>query len=205
MIKRIIFDLDDTLIPWKPEYTAAIKKATKEYNLPYSPIKIDSLCETYENHYNKYTIANFQEHAKKSMNIDLPTEYLNTWLKYLGNMSEENSDINDTLSYLSKKYELVILTNWFKDSQTERLKTARMYHYFKEIYGGDDFIKPSRESFMQAIGNHLPSECLMIGDNYKIDIEGAINAGLEAIYLTSSDTTKSVTTIKDLSELKNIL
>ena len=31
MIKRIIFDLDNTLIPWKPEYTAAIKKAKPDY------------------------------------------------------------------------------------------------------------------------------------------------------------------------------
>ena len=30
-IKRIIFDLDNTLVLWKDEYTSALKKAIKDH------------------------------------------------------------------------------------------------------------------------------------------------------------------------------
>ena len=34
MIKRIIFDLDGTLINWKKEYLIAFKTALEEFNIP---------------------------------------------------------------------------------------------------------------------------------------------------------------------------
>jgi FMN phosphatase YigB (HAD superfamily) len=80
-------------------------------------------------------------------------------------------------------------------------------HYFKEIYGGDKYLKPSKESYLMACGDCNPNECIMIGDNYTNDYEGAIKAGLKAIYLNLKDieVDKDVTSIKSLIELKNIL
>lgn len=36
MIKRIIFDIDNTLIDWKAEYWDCLKNVFDELNLPYS-------------------------------------------------------------------------------------------------------------------------------------------------------------------------
>ena len=33
MIKRLVIDLDNTIILWKDEYTSALKKVMQEYNL----------------------------------------------------------------------------------------------------------------------------------------------------------------------------
>lgn len=204
-IKRIIFDVDNTLIPWKEEYTEGLQQAINEFNLAYSKTAIDSLTTTYENTYPKYSIKQFIEHGKKELNIELSEDFIKTWLRNLHNMSEENKEISETLAYLSQKYELVILTNWFKECQEQRLAKARMREYFIEVYGGETCLKPSIESFKQAIGPHKLEECLMIGDDYEKDIIGAINAGLNAIYLTDKEPISNIKTIKEIKELKEIL
>lgn len=204
-IKRVIFDLDNTLINWKSEYLEGIKKAAKEYDLIDHYQEIDNLDSTYENKYKRYTIENWQSHIKNNLGLEVSKEFIQTWLDNLGTMSEENPEVNEVLEYLSSKYELVVLTNWFQDCQKKRLEHARMCHYFKEIIGGDNAIKPSLESYKLAIGSHLPEECIMIGDNLEQDVKGAINAGLQAIYLTTTENEYEFPTIKNLKELKKLL
>ena len=36
MIKRVIFDIDNTLIPWKSEYDKEIEKVLDELNIQYT-------------------------------------------------------------------------------------------------------------------------------------------------------------------------
>lgn len=204
-IKRIIFDLDDTLIIWKKEYIKALQETVKEYNIPYEAEIIDNTTLDFEDYYSCYTLENYLKHTKINHHLDLTKEFLESWLDNLGEMSEENQEISDVLSYLSKKYELVVLTNWFQDSQKKRLEHARMSQYFLAVYGGDKYIKPDINSFKQAIGNHKPEECLMVGDNFVQDYKGALNAGLQAILLSPKKDLSDVKTIKNLTELKQIL
>jgi len=204
MIKRIIFDLDNTLIPWKEEYKNAIKNTIEYYKLDIDYLKVDEVIEEYENYYDKYTKENMIYLINKKFNLDLKVDFIDKWLYELGYMSDVNEVLIDTLEYLSKKYELVILTNWFKESQIPRIKKARIDKYFKEIYGGDNFIKPNPISFKTACGNYDIDECIMIGDNYKIDIEGALNIGMKVIMITDKEI-KNVKTIKNINELKEIL
>ena len=76
---------------------------------------------------------------------------------------------------------------------------------------------------MQAIGTYKPEQCMMIGDNFERDIEGALKAGLQAIYynpnnteqnekisfynLKNNEETKQIKyyTISELKEIMNIL
>jgi len=204
MIKRIIFDLDNTLIPWKEEYKNAIKNTIEYEKLDIDYLKVDEVIEEYENYYDKYTKENMIYLINKKFNLDLKVDFIDKWLYELGYMSDVNEVLIDTLEYLSKKYELVILTNWFKESQIPRIKKARIDKYFKEIYGGDNFIKPNPISFKTACGNYDIDECIMIGDNYKIDIEGALNIGMKVIMITDKEI-KNVKTIKNINELKEIL
>ena len=101
------------------------------------------------------------------------------------------------------------MTNWFEDVQIERLKKAGIYHYFKEIYATENIkIKPNPESFQTAMGERKPEECIMVGDNLKTDIQGALDCGIRAIYITSDkeiNENKPYKTIHHLSELKELL
>ena len=80
-------------------------------------------------------------------------------------------DLQETIKHLSKKYEIVLLTNWYTDTQIGRLKTAGIAKYFKEFYGGDlGNIKPHPDSFLRAIGSNKIEQCIMIGDSDYHDI-----------------------------------
>lgn len=203
-IKRIIFDLDNTLIPWKKEYSDGFIKAIKDFNLDYDK-NDDEVVAIYEKQNDNYNYEELLKCFNEVTGLNASLDFIKAWQDNLGAMAEVNPEINEVLEYLSGKYELVVLTNWFRDPQKKRLETARMCHYFKEVYGGDDYKKPSPNSYKKAIGNLKPSECLMIGDSLEEDIKGAINAGLKAIYLTNKKGKYDFPTIKNLKELKNIL
>ena len=136
-------------------------------------------------------------------------EFLEKCLEHFSNCAPNkmNKEIYETLEYLSKKYELVVLTNWFEKQQAKRLETVGILKYFSKVYAPETFlIKPNKEAFMKACQNK-PEEAVMVGDSLKADIEGAINAGLKAIYINKNAEkgSKDYITINEFSELKNIL
>ena len=208
MLKRIIFDLDNTLIMWKPEYLGALKKAIKKYDVLESSDYINSLIDDYEEDYNKYNKEILLKYINQNINSQIDMNFIDDFLYNIGFMSEPNKNVIDTLDYLSKKYELVVLTNWFRDPQINRLKNAKIYNYFKEVYGGEEVIKPNKGAFIRACGDYNPDECLMIGDNYDVDIIGAFNAGLNVIYFNSDfkeNNNLKFDEICDFKELRDIL
>lgn len=207
MIKRLIFDFDNTLMMWKDEYKNAIKNTIKYYNLDIDYLKVDEVIGEYENYYDKYDKENMIKLINKKFNLNLGVDFIDKWLEELGSMSDKDEELISLLYYLSKKYELVILTNWFKKSQTARIKKAKIDKFFKEIYGGDEFIKPNPISYQTAMGNRNVDECIMIGDSYKTDIEGALKLGMKAIMITKKEIEpqNNLIVINNINELKEIL
>lgn len=206
MTKKLIFDLDNTLIMWKDEYVYALKKTLEKYKINEDANYVNDLIDSYEDYYEKYEKEKLLEHINKNIKEKINMDFINDFLIEIGYMSEPDEDVIDTLEYLSKKYELVVLTNWFKIPQTNRLKNAKIKKYFKEIFGGEETIKPKKQAFINAAGNTKLEECIMIGDNYNIDVMGAYNAGIEPIYMNPKHKeNKKFKEIEKLSDLKNIL
>jgi len=207
MIKKLIFDLDNTLIMWKDEYLNALKETLKKYNINEEPNYVNDFIDNYEDYYDKYDKQNMLDHINNNIKEKLSMDFMNDFLEKIGYMSEPNEEVIDTLEYLSKKYELVVLTNWFKEPQTNRLKNAKIDKYFKEIFGGEDYIKPQKEAFLTAAGETPVEECIMIGDSYTLDVMGAYNTGIEPIFMNPKhkENKNNFKEIEKLSELKNIL
>lgn len=205
-IKRIIFDLDNTLIPWSNDYLEAVKKAVVEYNIPVSYEVMDGAYATYEEYYQNYTYENFRKHIKEQVGIDVSLDFIKAWIEYLGDMAmPATAELKETLEYLKSKYDLAVLTNGFTDSQGNRLVTAGIREYFTEVYGSEKYNKPDSRSFIDACGPYSPEECLMVGDIYDIDYKGAIDAGLKAIHYNKKEDGDGKTRVRTLSELKEIL
>ena len=216
MIKRVIFDIDNTLIPWKEEYYNEIKNVLEELNVEhieqdYIEIK-KALCE-YENEYytfDRKLIMNFINNYTKK---NYPEEFIYKVTKKWANCVPEKIDANiiKLLEYLKTKYELVILTDWYGDQQTERLEKIDILKYFKKVYSAESTKrKPFKEAFMQAIGDNKPEECIMIGDNFERDIQGALNAGLQVIWYNPNNKTEITKdigyyVISNLEEVNKIL
>lgn len=213
MIKRLIFDVDDTLIAWKEEYWNTLKEVFEKLNIEYSEElqnKIIMAVDTYEDKYDYYEKQKMLEHINAVANIKFDMNFLNTVLESFGNcVPKKNEKLVDVLEYLSRKYNLVILTNWFEDAQGLRLESFGIKKFFKKIFASENFkVKPNKESFITAMENDALEECIMIGDSFKKDIQGAINVGMKAIYINPNEREeekKDYTIINDITELKNIL
>lgn len=189
MIKRLIFDVDNTLITWKNEYyDYSLSNTFKDLGIPYDKNIIeayDEVVEDYENYYDTYKREGFIKLLNERLNLNLPSNYIDVWMKYLSNCIETPSkEFIDTLEYLSSKYDLVILSNWFTESQVNRIKNMGIDKYFsKQIYTDKVKNKPNKEAFMEAIKPYNIDECIMIGDSKGKDIKGAESIGMKAILI----------------------
>jgi putative hydrolase of the HAD superfamily len=115
------------------------------------------------------------------------------------------------LRYLYEKYELHIITNGFQEVQNKKLITSEIDGYFKTITNSEmaGMKKPHKKIFQLAI-NKARAEfqsSIMIGDNLDADINGALNAGMDAILFNyhKDVVPDGIISIDKLSELKNYL
>ena len=202
MIKRIIFDLDNTLIPF-PNFEIGFKSVIDKYNLNITPTYLYKLIGSYEKYYDIYNYELLLKVLNKDLNRNLDKTFLDDFMDMYDSIDMKLDDGTvETLKYLKNKYSLVVLTNWFTNSQKNRLKKVNILKYFDEVYGGDLIkIKPNKESFIKAMGDFKPEECISIGDRIKIDIEPAEKLGIKAYLLGKSYKYNTIEKISDLKEL----
>ena len=208
MIKRLIFDLDNTLVLWKDEYRDAVKKTLVKFNIDIDSKLIDNIFENYENLYDTLTKEKLLEEINTKCNLNLNMDFMEDLIKEEQELSEYNSDMIDLFEYLSSKYEIVLLTNWFLEVQEKRLEKVGILKYFNELYGAENTkLKPTEEAFIKAIGNRKPDECIMIGDNIKIDLEEAaiLNINTILVDLKNKYSNTSFETINNIYDLKEML
>lgn len=212
MIKKIVFDLDNTLIMWNDEYWNSLNKTLEKLNIKYDNniiLKLREAVDNYENEYNIYNKQYMKECMEKHTKIDLPNNFIDTWIEYLKECVPTNLEegLIETLDYLKNKYELVVLTNWFTDQQKERLKNTNILSYFDEVIGTDNVLnKPNKEPFIKACYPYELNECIMIGDNLNVEIIPALNIGMNVILFDYKNKYNgNIKKITQIKELKNIL
>jgi putative hydrolase of the HAD superfamily len=116
------------------------------------------------------------------------------------------------LDYLTeKKYSLHLITNGFEKTQRLKLNSADLSKYFTHIITSEtsNSVKPKKEIFEFALqkAKGKTEESIMIGDNPEADILGAMNAGMDSIFVNHINeecATKPTYTIRHLKELENI-
>lgn len=208
MVKRIIFDIDYTLL--KPNYDVEYQFLQQyvDKDNDYFIYHMGEILRVYETVNFKYELNGFLDYLNKFSNGRVLDErFLKEWINFSSKVEKQDlSIVSDTLAYLQEKYELVVLSNWIREAQIKKLENTGLLHFFSEVYGGDSGLKPFYQSYMQVIGNHSPDECIMIGDNLALDVIGALNAGLQAIHYTNGkEVEHNYPKVKCLSELKKLL
>ena len=216
-IKGIILDVDNTLIDWKAEYWDCLKNVFDELNLQYSSeikAKIQHAVDNYEDGTNfTYTKESMMKAIEEELGYKLPESFFGIWIRYLGMCVPEKADdeVVYTLQYLKQKYDLVVLSNWFKKSQDERLKRLGLDKYFSTTYMTENIpMKPNKEAFEIAKGPYEFSECVMVGDSLKTDVSGAVNANMNVIFydrnnIKINSNEHIMATIRKFTELTDIL
>ncbi len=116
-----------------------------------------------------------------------------------------NENTERVLKYLSSKYEVVALSNWYYDTQVNRLKISGIYKYFTEVFTLDNAgAKPEKKTYEKACYPHSYEECIIIGDNIEHDIIEPNKLGMKTIYFNEDNNTE-FKTIKSIEELERIL
>jgi putative hydrolase of the HAD superfamily len=118
----------------------------------------------------------------------------------------------EILEYLSeKKYELHIITNGFELTQKSKIGNSGIDRFFRHVITSEasNSLKPKKEIFEFAIGKSgaVLEESIMVGDNPDADIQGAINAGMDSIFVNHTGTevkVKPTYTVNHLQELEQI-
>lgn len=213
MIKRVIFDIDNTLIPWKKEYNDEIRKTLEDLKIMYTDKDLKQISQAFDEYENEYYTFDrklmldfINKYTKKQYPEEFIYNILARWSTCVPDKIEK--EIKETLKYLKSKYELVILTDWYAEQQIKRLEKLDILKYFQKVYSAEKTKrKPFKEAFIQAIGEHKPEECIMIGDDLERDIRGALDAGLQAIWYcpNNKELNTDYQTILKIEELKDIL
>ncbi|MBX2932775.1 MAG: YjjG family noncanonical pyrimidine nucleotidase [Ferruginibacter sp.] len=118
----------------------------------------------------------------------------------------------EILNYLTeKKYSLHLITNGFEKTQWNKINNSGLNGYFKEVITseGSNSIKPKKEIFDFAMQKAKASlaESIMIGDNLEADIQGAINAGMDTVFVNHIQAVPTITptyTVTHLNQLESI-
>lgn len=118
----------------------------------------------------------------------------------------------ELLDYLTgKNYQMHLITNGFEKTQHSKLKYSGIDHYFKAVITseGSNSLKPHKEIFdyaLQKTGATL-SESIMIGDSQDVDIKGAMDAGMDQVFVNhirEEARLKPTYTVYSLKELETI-
>lgn len=226
--KHLFFDLDHTL--WDFE-----KNSSETLRDMYTNYELSAYGHNFDSFYSKYKVVNselWSDYRKNKIDkaylrdnrfyFSLQKIGVNDKLlaNKLSNQYLEDSprkgylfpNTHNVLENLSKKYDLHIITNGFKEAQVVKMQTCDLDKYFKEIIISEEvgFNKPDKRIFDYALEktNATISDSIMIGDDMESDIIGAKNAGINQILFNPHQTphTEEVTyEIKDLDELLFIL
>lgn len=220
-IQHIFFDLDRTL--W--DYDRNVKEALFELHAEHLSQRVPSDAETFHrvflfengklwedftaNKINKdYLRAHRFLYTLRRLGLPDPKLALHLEDRYMETTPAKTHllpGVHEVLTELSTRYALHILTNGFEDAQRFKLQNSGIDGYFDQIITSDAArsTKPNKAIFVysEKKAATLPKHCLMIGDDWNVDVLGARKAGWQAIHVHPD----AEAGVRDLRELTDML
>ena len=142
--------------------------------------------------------------------LELSEKFETQFLDEITQFNELVPGALEILEYLRvKNYCLHIITNGFREVTYRKINHSGIRPFITTITSADDvgIRKPHPAIFQHALekANCSKEECILIGDDWIADIEGAHNFGIKAIFFDALLEGKSypeLIIVKDLLELK---
>ena len=215
----ILFDSDDTLLDFRASEKKAIYEAFKLADLPfdediradYSRINHDlwKALERGEVTTDELLVMRFARLFERYGYTYEPKAMNDLYFHCLADTDITMEGAREILEYLYPRYELDIITNGVGYIQTSRLNNADIRKYVKHLFisGEIGASKPSKVFFdhvLATVEEKDRSKILVVGDSLTSDIKGAIDAGLDCVYIGEAENQATYSVAK-LLDLKDIL
>lgn len=117
----------------------------------------------------------------------------------------------EVLEYLNQKYNLHIITNGFAEVQYKKMNNSNIGRYFQTVtnseLAGVKKPNPIIFDFALDLAKAKKQNSIMIGDSLDADVQGALDAGLDAIFFNESkiQVADHIKQINHLLEIKKYL
>ncbi|MCD0470985.1 YjjG family noncanonical pyrimidine nucleotidase [Flavobacterium sp. JAS] len=224
-ITDIFFDLDHTLWDFDKNSEMAFDRIfknkypeikTADFVEKYAPIN-QACWKLYQN--DEITHVELRYNRLKlsfdALNYEISDEGINQiandYIEYLTDNNHLFDGAIEVLDYLKPKYKLHIITNGFAAVQDKKINNAALGGYFDTITNSElaGVKKPNSIIFDYAVNLAQASKenSIMIGDCLDADVNGALNAGLDAIFFNDKkiEAPQNIKQINHLLELKKYL
>src|SRR5687768_5867722 len=227
--QHLFFDLDHTLWDFEANSRQTLEELYQTLQLGAKGITDfdlfhknylahnDKLWERYRNGFIKVDELRWKRMWHTLMDFKIGDEKLarsmgNRFLELLPTRNILFPDTIEVLDYLSDKgYQLHLITNGFEETQHCKLRNSGLDKYFRHVITseGSNSLKPKKEIFEYAFQKTkaLREGSIMIGDSLEVDIQGAMNAGIDQVYVNHIGVESSIHptyTVHSLQELKDI-
>lgn len=227
--KHLFFDLDRTLWDFETNSEQALNQLFHESRLKDLIPSFPKFLQTYKNEnalqWKKYGKGKI---TKEELRIGRFSKTLSKFEIYENELVEYLSDgyiqvspyqtalfpnAIETLMNLKKSgYQMHIITNGFKEVQHIKLEKSALTTYFDLILCSEEVgvNKPNSAIFKHAmtVVGSKPQDSVMIGDDFDVDILGALNCGMHAVHFDPQGRYKkreNDNRIRNLSELEGLL
>lgn len=227
--RHLFFDLDHTIWDFDANSRVTLLDLYGEFNLQQLGVTDfeqfhlnylehnERLWARYRNGYIKVDELRWKRMWLTLLDFKIGSEPLarsmgNRFLDLLPNRTILFDHAREILDYLTAEgYQLHLITNGFEQTQHAKLKNSGIDGYFREVITseGSNSLKPKKEIFEYAFrkAGALPEQSIMIGDSIEVDIQGAINAGIDQVYVNhigARPELKPTYTVYSLKELETI-
>ncbi len=222
MIKAIIFDYGGTQANSNTPWDNVSEKAVKRLSLDGIDVKAtdfqNAIMDTVEWRMTIHTEGRetdsheFFNHALGILGHSASRDATDELEMYVYEAGETEwlADLETLLPSLSENYKIALLSNAWLEAPRQTLRDKGYGRWFDAMVCSYDIgiPKPDPRIFQHTLTllEVDASEAVMIGDSLKADIEGAINAGLEAVWVDNEGTGEwKGHTVKNISELPETL
>jgi len=225
---HLFFDLDHTLWDFDSNAKDCLEVLYHEFDLKSRAIDFEAFYQTYLGHnailwtrfekgYMSADELKWKRMWRTLLDFKIADERLSKdisayYLEILPTRKKVFEYTFEILDYLTEKgYQLHLLTNGFEKTQRGKLASSNLTGYFKTIVTSEisNSMKPKKEIFEFALRQVKGSlkNSIMIGDNVDADIAGAVNAGMDCIFVNhlkkelNPNCTYTIHHLKDLEEI----
>ncbi len=213
----VLFDLDDTLLDYAHARDTAVVLWAREHDVALSgPDLVARWAELEETHFARYALGELTITEQRRLRVRglpgldrLDDDAVDAAFGQFITLSEQHwaplPGAVDAVRRVARSRAVGVLTNGAPEIQTRKLALLGLVDLplFASVATG--IPKPQAEAFLgtcRALGVD-PGDTVMVGDNLTVDVHGALNAGLRAIWVDRSGRSgpAGVPTVRGVAEL----